>query len=631
MRTLTRHYRGPSGGGNTPYRDPLTAADWSAALPDLTRRADGTLEGPCPVCGPGESRSRFRVHLDGRVFCRSCCPDGSAASIRALQEIEALVFPNRRREAWRDLSPQERRERDRKREQARLEAERLRQERAHAPTDGTPLAKMYLDGRTKSANTPDGAPALAYLVKRGTWTEADGALPSGIGWCPRNASPWWRRGDPDSRDLRHVANAGGAVIYAFRDLPLGRRTDQERGPAVSVWPIDPNGDRAPFPPGRAGGNPTKALSRGSTRARVFAVAADWWEAVKPNPWPAPDAVVLLEGPADALAVARLRLPGVEVRASVTKVRAVHAADVERGRVVVVGDSDDPDNAAKVAAELDALRVASPATPPPGKAAWKDPDDWLRGCDPDAAAALFASFIESGNEPVVAVRRLLRMAATDTLTAPPQNAGETAHSGAVIDFPAPPGTQVPPAPSTAPHGAPVDDDPPFDADGLSADYEPPLPPAHGRMVAADPAPAADAAQDPRYAAAEQYLDRCEAGAPREQAHRQAYGAAHVERPQTADPDALLDAGGKSALDVHHEYMSRLTDAQAVTFATVMRMTGGNAAQARAAVKDGLAITEATLWRADDPEWGGGARTWWAEFWRHHPPHYPDDVGAQEPPA
>lgn len=589
MRTLTRHYRGPSGGGNTPYRDPLTAADWSAALPDLTRRADGTLEGPCPVCGPGESRSRFRVHLDGRVFCRSCCPDGSAASIRALQEIEALVFPNRRREAWRDLSPQERRERDRKREQARLEAERLRQERAHAPTDGTPLAKLYLDGRTKSANTPDGAPALAYLVKRGTWTEADGALPSGIGWCPRNASPWWRHGDPDSRDLRHVAGGGGGVIYAFRDLPLGRRTDQERGPAVSVWPIDPNGGRDPFPPRRAGGTPDKALSRGSTRARVFAVAADWWETVKPNPWPAPDVVVLLEGPADALAVARLRLPGVEIRASVTKVRAVHAADVERGRVVVVGDSDDPDNAAKVAAELDALRVASPATPPPGKAAWKDPDDWLRGCDPDAAAALFASFIESGNEPVVAIRRLLRMAATDTLAAPPQNAGESAHGGAVIDFPAEPGTQVPPAPSTAPHGAPVDDDPPFDADGLSADYEPPLPPVHGRMVAADPppSPAADAAQDP------------------------------------------LAAGGKSALDVHHEYMARLTDEQAVTFATVMRMTGGNAAQARAAVKDGLAITEATLWRADDPEWGDGARTWWAEFWRRHPPHYPDDVGAQRP--
>ena len=41
-------------------------------MPGL-KRAGKQWQGPCPNCG---GTDRFRVLVDGKFFCRQCCPDG---------------------------------------------------------------------------------------------------------------------------------------------------------------------------------------------------------------------------------------------------------------------------------------------------------------------------------------------------------------------------------------------------------------------------------------------------------------------------------------------------------------------------------------------------------------------------
>ena len=118
---------------------------------------------------------------------------------------------------------------------------------------------------------------------------------------------------------------------------------------------------------------------GLKRERMFEVAA-----ATGDPWPNanadPLAVAVVEGAADALAIARLRLPGVLVRAACTTPSAGLVADLPlHVAVCLVADADDAgrDRAVKMHTALDA---ASRRCYPVIRAGGHDPDDLLHGVD-----------------------------------------------------------------------------------------------------------------------------------------------------------------------------------------------------------------------------------------------------------
>ena len=72
-----------------------TQDEWARAHPNLKPVGD-ELKGPCPACGGDD---RFRVHADGRFFCRKCCPDGGdTAAFRRILDAAGLNGTTRRRE-----------------------------------------------------------------------------------------------------------------------------------------------------------------------------------------------------------------------------------------------------------------------------------------------------------------------------------------------------------------------------------------------------------------------------------------------------------------------------------------------------------------------------------------------------
>ena len=51
----------------------------------------GQWEGPCPACDEGTDR--FRIHLDGTIWCRVCAPDGDPDAFATLCEAAGLPMP----------------------------------------------------------------------------------------------------------------------------------------------------------------------------------------------------------------------------------------------------------------------------------------------------------------------------------------------------------------------------------------------------------------------------------------------------------------------------------------------------------------------------------------------------------
>ena len=235
----------------------------------------------------------------------------------------------------------------------------------------------------------DDTPARAYLAARGTWPADGPPLPAAVRWLPPGAwehLPTWP--GRDGRPLRLTPPADGIRSLRPGAAPVSRcgalvyeLTRPGCAPdAAQLEPVTADGRRLEWP-GRGG---TKRTPGNNGAARVLEVAAppgDGW----PDAGAAPLVVAVVESPGNALALARLRLPGVLIRAAAGTggLRAGGAALVAdlpaAPAACLVSDGDPPGRAAVVelhAALQNAGRTCYAALLRGGA----DLDDVLRGAD-----------------------------------------------------------------------------------------------------------------------------------------------------------------------------------------------------------------------------------------------------------
>ena len=242
---------------------------------------------------------------------------------------------------------------------------------AVAPT--APVAAAIL----AAAVPADGTPARVYLDRRGTWPADAPDLPPAVRWLPADAwpnLPTWP--GKDGRPARLAPPPlCGAVVYEL--ARPGAAPDAVTLEAVTA----------------AGARPAERWRRspGGTTGRTFTVPApsgDGW----PETGAAPLVVAVVEGEADALALARLRLPGVLVRAiggtgGKGRPGALVADLPATVAVVLVSDGDRAGRAAVV--ELHEALHGAGRTCYAAVLAGGDPDELLRGADDAALAELHA--------------------------------------------------------------------------------------------------------------------------------------------------------------------------------------------------------------------------------------------------
>ena len=201
-----------------------------------------------------------------------------------------------------------------------------------------------------AAMPADDTPARAYLESRGTWPPAGIGpdLPAAVRWLPPSTwahLPTWTDGGRERR-LSPPRDGVTRLLPGAAPVPLcGALVFELARPgcapdAVTLEAMTSSGTR-----------PAERWRRtvGNAAGRTFEVATPTGD-----PWPDADAaplvVAIVEGEADALSLARLRLPGVLVRA------AGGTAGVRRGAAVVtdlpaataaclVSDGDRPGRAA----------------------------------------------------------------------------------------------------------------------------------------------------------------------------------------------------------------------------------------------------------------------------------------------
>ena len=315
-------------------------ADWERAWTWTERRADGELRGPCPVCDPGRSRTRFGVLPDGRFVCRAC----HTADYRAV--VDAVFGPG----AYGGAAS---------RPAAAPRVRPLPQRAVRPPTPATERQREAVTGVLAGLAGADGTPAAAFFARRGTWPPAAGALPSDVRWHP----------GPVPRVAGWPVGAVGAVVVLMREWADAAHPVA----AVGVIPVDGHGDRLPF------GDGPKHKCIGHRQCAAFGLGSAG----------AARLAVLIEGPADALAVWRTVRPApVVVRAPVAvDYRPEHAGGIPGDcRVLIVADADRTGR--------DAARKRRAAWPspwrrrallccPPAAAPGTDADDWLR-CAPPLA-------------------------------------------------------------------------------------------------------------------------------------------------------------------------------------------------------------------------------------------------------
>ena len=334
MRRARRHLDRPA------ERPRPTYEDWERAWTWTERRADGELRGPCPVCDPGRSRTRFGVLPDGRFVCRAC----HTADYRAV--VDRVFGPG----AYRgDAAARP------------AGAPPVRPLRTPSITPAKPASEAQraaVAAVLAGLVVAEGTPAAAFFARRGTWPPDAGPLPGDVRWHP-GAVP-------------HVADwpsgAAGAVVVLMREWASAGNPVT----AVGVIPVDGRGERLPF-----GGDGPKHKCVGRRMCAAFGLGAAGSARL----------AVLIEGPADALAVWRTVRPApVVVRAPVaTDYRPEHAGGIaDDCRVLIVADADRTGR--------DAARTRRAAWPapwrrrallccPPDAAPGSDADDWLRAAAP----------------------------------------------------------------------------------------------------------------------------------------------------------------------------------------------------------------------------------------------------------
>ena len=219
-----------------------------------------------------------------------------------------------------------------------------------APAAPKPTPTVDVAAAILAAAVPaDDTPARVYLARRRTWPPAGPALPAAVRWLPPSAwelLPTWPGPDGRPRRLRPPADGVTRLVAGAPPVPAcGAVVFELARPGCAPDAVTLEAVTA------AGNRPAERWRRtvGNAAGRTFEVAAPTGD-----PWPVADAaplvVAIVEGEADALALARLRLPGVLVRA------AGGTAGVRRGAAVVadlpaataaclVSDGDRPGRAA----------------------------------------------------------------------------------------------------------------------------------------------------------------------------------------------------------------------------------------------------------------------------------------------
>ena len=362
-------------------RAPVSGADFAALLPDVARR----LLGDPPRATAAEwrygSHGSLSVHLErgtwhdfeadagGGVLdlvqhATGCDKAGALAWL-----VDArLIDPPAGADA-RPAAP------------ARAAAARV-----SAPIRPKPAPTADVAAAILAAAVPaDDTPARVYLAARGTWPADGPPLPAAVRWLPPSAwehLPTWpgpdgrpRRLTPPADGVRSLrpgappAARCGAVVFELHHP--GCAPDSVELEAVTADGRRP-AERWRKAPGGASG-------------RTFTCPA-----LIGDPWPdadaAPLAVAVVEGGADALALARLRLPGVLVRsaAGTSGLRSIGGAVVADlpATVAVALVSDGGDKGQEAVLKLHAdLRAADPARACySAMLAGGDPDEVLRGAD-----------------------------------------------------------------------------------------------------------------------------------------------------------------------------------------------------------------------------------------------------------
>ena len=342
-------------------RPPLPAADFAALLPDVARR----LFGEPPRIEASGATWRYRTHGSLAVHVGGAHAGtwrdhqaGAGGGVLALIEHEVqtdkagalawlvdarLIAPPAGADA-RPAAPA-------RPAAARVSAPGSPPESSVRRPDGAGAAPTAaVAAAILAAAVPaDDTPARAYLAARGTWPANGPPLPAAVRWLPPGVwehLPTWP--GPDGRPRRLMPPADG--IRSLRpDAPpvprCGALVFALARPGCAPDAVTLEAVTA------AGARPAERWRRtvGAAAGRILEVAAppgDGW----PDAGAAPLVVALVEGEADALALARLRLPGVLVRA------AGGTAGVRRGAALVadlpatvaaalVSDGDRPGRAA----------------------------------------------------------------------------------------------------------------------------------------------------------------------------------------------------------------------------------------------------------------------------------------------
>ena len=234
-----------------------------------------------------------------------------------------------------------------------------------------------------------GTPGAAYLANRRTWPADAGPLPGCVRWLPPAAVmqlPEWETANGRMVHLTPPADPDQPIPSSPHDpVPPGGWQPLMCG--VIVWELRRPGadpDSVEFEAVNMHGDRPEKWKRtcGIKRGHVFELpiptGPPW-----PDPAAPPLAVALVEGGADALAVFRLKLPGVLIRAGAGTggMKAEVVADLPLDvPVVILGDNDAGGRrrARALQHELDATgRTCYAPRMPRG---YKDPDEVLRDAD-----------------------------------------------------------------------------------------------------------------------------------------------------------------------------------------------------------------------------------------------------------
>ncbi len=201
-------------------------------------------------------------------------------------------------------------------------------------SETTPIARRIVAGSVPAKGTP----AARYLSQRGTWPDGEaGELPDAVGWCSREKAP-----------ARLPEGAAGVLIWTLTDAATGEPVTD----ACTCEALTDGGQRL---------TNRWRRSYGQLTGRCFECGDA-----------AGSVLVLVEGPCDALALARLQLPGVMVRAALSSGPLPALARGWPGEVLACLDGDTAGRSSGAA-----LQTARPDAHVIHGTPGRDPDDWLR--------------------------------------------------------------------------------------------------------------------------------------------------------------------------------------------------------------------------------------------------------------